>query len=494
MSKASKTAIKGEEPAVGAPRTMAGTSAVPASIGLLRLELRRSPGLLLFPIMIVLMAWMIWDGMSMGGSSLSGVGSFTIGDTIILFGPLVGGIAAWMASRETRRHTGELLSTTPRPAAARDLTAWTGTVAWCVLAYLVVATIVLVLIYRNDPWAGAAILGPVLAGACALVAYSALGYAAGHYLPNRFVAPLVPIALYLAQIFPALLGYNGEPSVQPGGAEPAPLPINYLSPADRGGMEYSVFYGILPDVSLPRSLWLLGLAGVALSAVVLHGRRSPISWGALAASVVVAVVGATMLLQTPIPVSDAQKREALIPYEPVCEKGPITVCAHPAYKDSLREDAVVINRVAEPLVGVPGVPNKAEQKPNYRQPETDGTLPYQPSNRMTRTEEQAVYAALNLVYVNQEPVGMERGLPYDDAQLAIAGWMLEEAGWDLGAYKDPMAQSDSPFWQVIGDYNADAVAAARERFHALTDGQQRKWLANNYAALRAGELAVEDLP
>ncbi|MDP9475580.1 MAG: hypothetical protein M3R38_07795 [Actinomycetota bacterium] len=401
MSK-TKTVIMGEEPSVETSRATAGASADPVNWGLLRLELRRSPGLSLFPLMVALMAWMIWDGIAMG-VSLDGEGSFVIADTVILLGPLVGGIAAWMASREERRGTGELLSTTPRPAAARDLAAWAGTVAWCALAYLSVASAVLVLIYRNDPWAGTDILGPVLVGACALVTYSAVGYAAGHYLPNRFVAPLVPIALYLAQILPALLGYNGEPAVEPGSAEPAPLPVNYLSPADRGGMEYSVFYGILPDISLPRSLWLLGLAGVALAAVVLHGRRSPVSWGALAASATVAVVGAAMLLQAPMPVNDAQKREALIPYEPVCEKDQITVCAHPAYKASLRKDAAVINRLAEPLVGVPGVPKKAEQKPNYRQPETDGTLPYFPSSRTTRKEDQAVNAALNLVDDHRSP-------------------------------------------------------------------------------------------
>ncbi|MDP9475581.1 MAG: hypothetical protein M3R38_07800 [Actinomycetota bacterium] len=89
---------------------------------------------------------------------------------------------------------------------------------------------------------------------------------------------------------------------------------------------------------------------------------------------------------------------------------------------------------------------------------------------------------------------MEQGLPQDDAQLAIAGWMLEEAGWDLGAFKDPMNQADSPFWMVIGGEDMEAVTAARERFHALTDGQRREWLADNYAALRADELAVGDLP
>ena len=499
MSKPPNTAVVGEEPPAGTPLASTGASPISsARLGLLRLELRRSPGIALFPLMIALMAWMIWDGMSdarVMGFALTGESSFAIGDTVVLFGPLVGGIAAWTASRESRRHTAELLSTTPRPAAARDLAAWSGTTVWCVAAYLAVASAGLFLIYRSDPYAGTDILGPVLVGACALATFSAVGYAAGHYLPNRFVAPLVPIVLYTAQILPALLGYHGEPSVEPGGAEPATLPINYLSPTDRGGMEYTVFYGILPDISLPRSLWLLGLAGLALSAVVLHGRRNLVSWGALAASTIVAVVGATMLLQTPVPVSDAHKRGAIIPYEPVCEEGRIVVCAHPAHAAFLDRDAAAINRVAEPLAGVPGVPEKVEEKPNYRQPEADGTLPYMPSNRTTREEDQAVYTALSLVDAYPELVAPEQGPPHDDAQLAIAGWTLEEAGWDLGvAYKDPMAQPDSPFWQVVGDNNADAVAAARERFHALTDGQRKEWLAENYAALRAGELTIEDLP
>jgi hypothetical protein len=429
MSEQTKTGVEGGDLTAGAHGGWPVVGPASVSPRMVRTEVRRSMGMWLFPFMVAVLVWMIagsgfWiEGLLWGGAAM------LIRDTLILFGPLAGGLAAWTAGRERRRGTEELLSTTSRPAAARDLAAWTGIVAWCGLAYLSVAAGFLFYTCLNTTW-GSPVLGPITVGLAALFAHSAIGYAAGNYWPSRFVAPLVAIALYWAQAVPQFLGYKMVPS--PGGGWMyLSTSVIHLSPVV-GDSEYSAFYGVLPNVALPQSLWMLGLAGLALASVVLHRRRDLLSWVALSVAVAVAVVGVTMLMQTPAQVTDAQRRAALIPHELVCVEGRITVCAHPAEQASLEEDAALINRVAAPLARIPGVPTRAEQKPEYRHPKPDGTLPYQPFHPTTSRDDRMLYVALDLVRDPYRTVSREEPM-VDDSQAVVAGWLLQEAGVDLDA-------------------------------------------------------------
>ena len=52
-----------------------------------------------------------------------------------------------------------------------------------------------------------------------------------------------------------------------------------------------------------------------------------------------------------------------IPYTPVCSTNPLPVCVHPAYRAQLGETATLINRIAAPVVGLPGAPTRPEQRP-----------------------------------------------------------------------------------------------------------------------------------
>ena len=156
--------------------------------------------------------------------------------------------------------------------------------------------------------------GYLMVGLLAVVANSAVGYAAGYYLPSRFIAPLVAIGLFVAQF----------------------APINYawvapLLPASTYLVGLYVFMEV-PRVAVQQGLWFCGICAVALAAVVAKRRRGDaISWTLLAGALLLCAAGfAASMLAVHRPGFIFAPEAA--PFEYVCEEGKITVCVHPAYE------------------------------------------------------------------------------------------------------------------------------------------------------------------
>lgn len=325
---------------------------------LLRIEARRSVAMWLFPFVVVLVGYTTAETLP-NGFWLWPQTALSIRDTLILIGPLAAGLAAWAAGRNRRRGIEELLATTPRPSAIRDLFNCAATATWVCLGYVVAASLTLLAAYFGGAW-GAPILWPVLLGLFAIISNSSLGYVAGYYVPIRITAPVVAVAIYWVQGTAAYYLLANSAS--------------YLSPVTE--LEYSVFWGVLPHIFVGQSLWFLGVSGVALSAVALRGGVNPLAtWIMLSGAATATAVGVAMLLATPISVTSAQKQEARVPYQPICAKKKISVCVHPAYEKMLPETAVVAEKVTKPLVDVAGGPRRVEQKA-YGEVElrSDGTL------------------------------------------------------------------------------------------------------------------------
>jgi hypothetical protein len=442
-----------------------------AGLRTLRLEARHSLGLWLAPVVAVAVWYLaVTDGLRVGASLWPYV-AVSLRQPLVLVGPFAAGLAAWAATRERRRGVEELLATTPRPAFARDLANWGALTAPLGAAYLAGASFLILRTYLNGAW-GSPILWPLWVAVFALVAHSAVGYAIGHYAPSRFTAPLVAIVIYGLQGF---TGYSLGSSAR------------YLSPL--ADSDYSVFFGVLPNIFLPQSLWLLGLAGVALAAVALgRGRGSLASWGMLLPSLGAAAVGAALLLGTAPGVTPAQRQEARVPFDPVCKQGRITVCVHPAYRGMLPGTAAAVNEVSEPLAGLPGLPGRAEQRDYPSDLVPKGTLPvYLPTPSADGAEQgvakNELVSGVALALVQDAGSARYRqgeGTP-DDAQAAVAYWLVRRTG------NDP---------QILGFYsqNPDAVFAAGKRFAKLPPEERRRWLRENLADLRAGRLTLKDLP
>ncbi len=430
--------------------------------GLLRLEARRSAGLLLFPF-VVLAVWFLSDQGRARGIWLWPDVSLSIESTVVLVAPLAAGIAAWTASRNRRLRMEELLATTPRPQASRDLASWAATTIWFVLAYAMTAGCVHVLAYLDGAW-GLPVLWPVLVGLLAIVAHSSLGYAAGCYLPSIFTAPLVAISVFLLQATPVY--FEGS--------------AHHLSPLGES-LTRSVFHGVLPNLFVEQSLWLLGLSGIGLSAVVIRQRRSVVSFGFLLAAISIAALGVGLLLNEPPWASPKQMKAATVPYDPVCVREEIPICVHPAYKALLPETVEVVGGIASPLVGVPGGPERAEQINSiFAAPEPDRTLTFFLHDRASLGDNLASQVAGGLVGL-QASAAFEGTDGTADAQVAIQAWLLRQAG------------RDSEYVIFAAD-KSEAVAAAVQRFSELDTRERKEWLRENYTDLRTGKLTLGDLP
>ncbi len=341
-----------------------------------------------------------------------------------------------------------------------------------------------------EPW-------PVVVGLVAVVAHSAVGFAVGCLLSGRLVAPFFAIAMYWIQGITVL---NQD------------SPTQFLSPIGQG-YGHSVFHEGPRIPYATQSLWLVGLAALALAVVVLTRGRAPLPWVALAASTTVTVCAAVLLLMGPVASPEAQG--APVPYEPVCTDGRIAVCVHPAYERALPETAAAIEKVARPLLGLPGAPTRAEQRePDLRTNEEptrllpDGLLVFD-LNRGAfdrwNTEsgvsvEEFVQSELARALVAEKPVRLEDlfdpktgadscarpGELPGEAQSVVAGWLL----WQAGEYDSVRSFLIAPGPFLICERSESAL----ERFVALGESERQSWLRENYADLRAGSLTAEDLP
>lgn len=444
---------------------------------MLRIELHRSAGLLAFPLLLAV-AFAVGEAYAPIGLSVWLDTSVAIRSSVLLIGPLIGGLSAWVAIRNRRRGIQEMLSITPHPPLLRDLSTWAGTAFWGVAAYVFFAAVLLAPTYLNATW-GTPPTAYILVGLLAVVAASALGFAAGYFLQSRFTAPAVAVVIFMAQ-----------------GTTADMQNYSLLSPTPTPLLNLSVFEEV-PKVALSQSLLFAGLSGAALALIALkHRRYAFLGWLALVCFCIVGVVGTVFSVQASPRIYDGGDFGGLIAFEPVCEQGRITVCVHPAYATSLPEAARNINELAEPLAGLPG-------QPTYALQDHDSTYPkrYRRNSVLFYGDasggEWSEYGAQNLAYelvagsgsaigygygkalVCESDFGKAEYSPGEETQGIVADWLTMRAG--VYSEEMPLAVCQSSEKYV-------------ERFTALEPKERQTWLKKNFEDLIAGKLTPEDLP
>jgi hypothetical protein len=202
-----------------------------------------------------------------------------------------------------------------------------------------------------------------------------------------------------------------------------------------------------------------------------------------------------------------------ISYELVCTQRSIEICVHPAYASVLDDTADMVDAVVQPLVGLPGFPVRAEQVRPDREgevvvgPHELGAVPPDllgivPADPDTNDVVEASFVAVAAV-AGQTDWFLS---PLTPAQSAIGVWLMDRLGMDwstaegflMPAFGDAVPIKDAVNSGFLAPEDADGLLAdvhlAAERFGALSPEEQRAWLETNFAALRAGELELEDLP
>lgn len=476
--------------------------------GLLRIETRHSLAFWLAPVMAGLACWVVIRPLLASPMAFWPDRSVQVLHLVAQIGPVLAAAGAWMAGRNHRRKIEDSITTTPYPSWLREFITCMAVVAWGLLVYLVVGSSIVGATAVHRAW-GAPALGPILVGLVAVPAQGAIGYAIGYRIPNRITAPLVAVALFVAQ---NVLGAQG------------PLHwYQFLSP----GVTYntSVQFGTDPDLSGLQLLFVLGLTGIALGSLGITSSRKLSSMSLIVTAAGLTVASVALIQRdgqegpfSATGVTPLQFAQQLIPFGRVCASGRIPVCIHPAFKGSLLTIAGTVNRVVAPIAGLPGAPTRALDADTFQVMPLDtklGSDGYMAKvAALLRTKGMVVYAAqpkdlisLNLEHVADldstfasqvagstvsgrdapveqcDPSGC--GGPSGPAQEAMAVWLLQRAGFSVQWSELNQENSSSPDQKIL---------AAAQRFDSLPPWQQRRWLSTHFTSLRNGKVSLAALP
>ena len=466
---------------------------------LLWIELRRNVMPWLLPIIAVVF-WLDSYRNTLGQPPLwSAQTAITIGQghTLIDFGPFVAGAAAWMGSRDGRRNTTDLVAVTARSRWAGQLVTWVATTCWALAAYLVFVGVLYAVIAARVAWGGPP-WWPVAAGAGGVVAFSALGFAAGGFVPGRFVSPMAAFGALILLAMSSHAGFSNRVGAW-----------SILPSSGQGGLGFDsgIFYPFLPDLSIARMIALVGLSFAALGILGLRTAAGNVRIvRAAAALTVIGLLGvgtASGLLSTArveangvvVPALHDAASDRPIPYTPVCHDGVVPVCLHPAYRSYLADVTSAVDPVLREVAGLPGAPVRVAQSAASYLPQSDETISGDPPVLhiavgnlgleivgSARSNGQ-VRALFLLAFVG---AGRGGGTP---AQQAIQAALLSQIGVPLSAQPKLLANKGIP-----GPPGGSPIYAAAQRFVLQPVAVRHAWLDAHLGALRAGDLTLAELP
>lgn len=449
-------------------------------IRLLRIELRRNALLILLPVVGLL--WLASPiARHLYPIALWPDRSTDVQSALQALAPFSAGIAAWVAYRERRRGMADLLAATPFDPGRRALAALVATAVWAVLGYLAGMTVMLVITARQATW-GHPVIWPLLVGALAVLAATALGFAVGRLAPSRFTAPLAAIGTLGLLAIGAQTAFDGHL-------------VSRIAPLyPTISLDLPVFYPVRADLAVLQLLFAGGVLVCAVAITLLHSgnRRTGLAGGIVGVLLVglsVGLIGTAHRDQqnaTVVPALDTAASQQPLPYTPACSTSPLPVCVHPAYAAKLSIVDDVINRLAAPLLGLPGAPVRATERPiNFFD---DMTVTGNPPNLIIvpifiqgnslGSDQLAgiIETSIALALVDSPGTAPRHATP---TQRAVALFLLDQAG-------DPVDATRLP---------ADpAVRAAAARLAALPATTRHDWLAHHLAALRAGTVTLAELP
>jgi hypothetical protein len=271
--------------------------------------------------------------------------------------------------------------------------------------------------------------------------------------------------------------------------------IGLLSPLYPAfGLNATVFYAPQPDLAILKIVCYVGVLGLALGLAAWHFRADRPSVRRTGAALLAAGLAVTAtaggLDATArvgnhgiiVPAFHNAAADHAVRYTPVCSHTRLPVCIHPAYDggSELAVLASLINKIAAPVLGVPGMPVRAEQAPAAPSGVQGDppVLPIQPfiiqGTSLPPAPAAWIDATIALSLFVPAHVDPEHATP---AQRALAVYLLRQA------HDNPSAVPQDP-----------AAAAAAARFAAESPAARTAWLTTHLAALRAGSLSPQDIP
>ncbi len=472
--------------------------AAPGSfLRLLWIEVRRSQGYWLLPLMVVLGIVAASEN-SPDGVILWKEMSFATLRSYAIIGPLAAALAAWMMGRDRRRKVEDLIDTLPGDGFQRDFLTMLAASFWGLAGYAVVGCWFGWKGLTQATW-GSPDIGLILTGALTIVTFAGIGTFIGRFIPGRFAAILALGLIFLLTIGSDAIkqttshfGPNGEFY-----GYSSEQPLRFLMP---WGLTTHDFGDVFAPIAFVREsfLWHIALLAVVAAAVALTRRHAVVTYGMLALTLVASGIAAIpLILQNPQGLTTS-----VVAFEWTCESASgVEVCLHPAYSTQLDETLALHEAVIAPIAGLDGVPTRWVQAGPWMAEvdAVDGVIGGFGMSQAWNLAEQ-IFPAI-------APTGIGPGEgpaihhPVRPAsQVAILYWLLEQTSVPFSGFEAPREGADvndPARWLFAYDpaeASGDEIAAAIDRFGALAPEDQRAWLEANWTALRAGDLAPADLP
>jgi hypothetical protein len=494
-------------PRPAAARRGAG-AAVLSSGRLLRLELRHNAMLWLLPVAFALFFYNGYREI-MALPPMWNLRAMTLQNRLLLDLVIpVTGAAAWMGSREGRRGLADLVAGTARPRWSRQLATWAATTAWAELGCLACVAVVYVMTARQASWGGP-LWWPAVVSAAGVPALTAIGFAAGAWFPGRFVTPLVTVVAFFGLAF-STQSASGDHSYW----QISPLTAGAFDVG--AGSEVATFYRYLPDLSIAQVMFTAGLTVALLGALGLPVAR--MRW--LAAVIIAAGLGAAGTAVTlagtgrldphgmiVIPALHDLASDRPVSYPPRCAQTMILVCVHPVYASFLPAVTAAVGPELTEFAALPGAPARISQVAEIYQQE--------PGNGITITAHLASTSQFILPDLLPGQPGATSAQFTADLEETLGLQLARDVilgGGDQAAAPEPsQAQlaviagsvrfppSVEPrdlaplYGQLLPQPGSPAALAAR-RFAALSPAARHAWLAQHLTALRAGRIALAQLP
>jgi ABC-type transport system involved in multi-copper enzyme maturation permease subunit len=468
--------------------------------------------------------------------------SVITGANLIFFSVIAAGIAAWVATREGRRKTGDLLATTARAAWARQATVLAATAFWMVLAYLAGVAVIYLQTALQATWGGPP-LWPVAVGVVGVAASCAVGFACGTLFPGRFTAPVVAVAVFVAWF----IGVNAANSVNNFVDVRSAKGTAALFVSTDGGrpqkVDVGVYYRVPPDVSIAQVMFMGGVLLVMVGLLTLlpaarvpgvrglsfAGRRwltvvaaASITCGVAASVTAFSLAGTarfSVATGWEIPALHDAADDQPVPYTPDCTGSAFTVCIHPAFEPYLGAMDAALQPAAAEVAGLPGAPVRAEMTTgaallavagttsvygySVEQEGFSGGFWAMPATARTADWEQGEQQDFITWFVSG-PAEQDRPGLTTPAQEAVAIALLAKIGAPVPQYpqfSQPGTQSGASSMSsgpggsgTQPEASAAQITAAASGFESLSPAPRHAWLAANLAALRSGTITLAQIP
>ena len=509
----------------------------------LRLEIKHSAVVWVLPILAALFYFNAYRTAAGYPPTWTMRASVITGSNLVFFSVIAAGVAAWVATREGRRKTGDLLATTARSAWAREATVLAATMFWMVLAYLAGVAVIYIQTARQATWGGPP-LWPVAVGVVGIAASCAVGFACGTLLPSRFTAPIVAVAVFTAWF----IGVNAANSVNPNNMNN----LNRLKGASAllvsavgrpQNVDVGVYYRVPPDVSIAQVMFMGGVLLVMAGLLALlpaarvpgvrglsfAGRRwltvvaaASVACGVAASATAFSLAGTarySFATGWEIPALHDAADDQPVPYTLDCTGSAFTVCIHPAFEPYLGAMSAALQPAAAEIAGLPGAPVRAQMTTGVALPAAAGTTSVYdysteeegvggesfwatPAMARTADWEQGVQQDFITWFVSGPAGQYSPGSTPAEEAVAIA--LLAKIGAPVPQYPQfsqpgtqPGASSTSGTPGGSGTQpvaSAAQITAAARGFESLSSAARHAWLTANIAALRAGAITLAQIP